>query len=78
MTDIKLSPDNKAELIGKLQDYFDHELDHELGQFDADFLVDFITKEFGNIYYNQGLHDAQAILESRIDSLVEAIAELEK
>lgn len=78
MTDIKLSADNKNELINKLQSYFEQELDYDLGQFDADFLLDFLSKEFGKIYYNQGLFDAQAILESRIESVVEAIAEIEK
>lgn len=78
MANIKLSSDNKNELVEKIQTYFAHEMDQELGQFDAEFLIDFINKEFGHIYYNQGLHDAQAILESRIDSVVEAIAEIEK
>lgn len=78
MLEIKLSSDSKTELINKLQSYFETELDQELGQFDAEFLIDFISKEFGKIYYNQGLYDAQAILESRIESVVEAIAEIEK
>lgn len=78
MSDIKLSLESKNELVDKLQSYFESELDQELGQFDAEFLIDFIAKEFGKIFYNQGLYDAQAILESRIESVVEAIAEIEK
>lgn len=78
MSNIKLSEQNKTELIDKLQSYFEQELEQELGQFDAEFLLDFISKEFGKIYYNQGLYDAQAILESRIESVVEAISEIEK
>lgn len=78
MSDIKLSLESKNELVDKLQSYFESELEQELGQFDAEFLIDFISKEFGKIYYNQGLYDAQAILESRIESVVEAIAEIEK
>lgn len=78
MSDIKLSLESKNELVSKLQSYFDNELEQELGQFDAEFLIDFISREFGKIYYNQGLYDAQAILESRIETVVEAIAEIEK
>ena len=78
MSNLKLSEQNKTELVDKLQSYFERELDQELGQFDAEFLLDFISKEFGKIYYNQGLYDAQAILESRIESVVEAISEIEK
>ncbi len=54
------------------------ELDLELGQFDADFLIDFISKEMGSLYYNQGLYDAQAVLVDRMDSLTDAIYQLEK
>ncbi len=78
MSNLKLSEQNKTELVDKLQSYFERELEQELGQFDAEFLLDFISKEFGKIYYNQGLYDAQAILESRIESVVEAISEIEK
>lgn len=78
MSEIKLSSQHKAELTDKLQAYFERELDVELGQFDAEFLLDFIAKECGQVFYNQGLYDAQAILESRIESVVEAIAEIEK
>lgn len=78
MTTITLSNDNKTHLLNKLQQYFEMELDYDLGQFDAEFLVDFISKEFGRIYYNQGLYDAQAVLESRIETVVEAISEIEK
>lgn len=78
MTTITLSNDNKTHLLNKLQQYFEMELDYDLGQFDAEFLVDFISKELGRIYYNQGLYDAQAVLESRIETVVEAISEIEK
>jgi uncharacterized protein (DUF2164 family) len=50
----------------------------ELGQFDADFLLDFISKEIGASYYNQGLYDAQALLVDRMDSLSDAIYQLEQ
>ena len=78
MTSITLSEQNKADIIDKLHRYFSDELDRELGQFEAEFLIDFISKELGSVYYNQGLYDAQAILEKRLDSIVEAIAEIEK
>ena len=55
-----------------------HELEVELGQFDADFLLDFISNEMGNHYYNQGLYDAQAVLVDRMDALNDAIYQLEK
>lgn len=78
MARITLSEDKKALLIDKLQRYFELELDYELGQFDADFLLDFISKECGAVYYNQGLQDARSIIEQKVELIGEAIYEIEQ
>ncbi|MEO9945027.1 DUF2164 domain-containing protein [Paraglaciecola sp.] len=78
MSKIEFSPQQKQQIIAKLQRYMSTELDIELGQFDADFLIDFISKEMGSLYYNQGLYDAQAVLVERMDSFTDAIYQLEK
>ena len=78
MAQIILSEDKKTQLIDKLQRYFESELDYELGQFDADFLLDFISKEFGAVYYNQGLKDARDIIEQKVELIGEAIYEIEQ
>ena len=56
----------------------EQELDIELGQFDAEFLLDFVSKEMGATFYNQGIYDAQALLQSKIETLSDAFYELEK
>jgi uncharacterized protein (DUF2164 family) len=76
MTKITLDSAIKQQLIDKLQDYFEQELQVSLEQFDADFLLDFIAKEMGCHFYNQGLTDAQAILSDRIELVKESIEEL--
>ena len=78
MTDIKFTSEEKAVLVDKIQRYFRDELDTDMGQFDAEFLLDFFSAEAGVYYYNRGLFDAQAVLEKRLDSLTGAIAEMEK
>ncbi|MBE1298382.1 MAG: DUF2164 family protein [Alteromonadaceae bacterium] len=75
---IRFSESQKHTLVTKLQRYFEDELDSEIGQFDAEFLLDFISKEMGTYYYNQGVKDSQAVLASRIEDVTEAIFELEK
>ena len=75
---IDFSNEEKEAMVAKLQRYFSDELDQEISQFDADFLLDFFAEEIGKLFYNRGLYDAQAILESRMDNIVEAISELEK
>lgn len=78
MTAIKFSKDEKTLIVRRIQLYFREELDQEIGQFDAEFLLDFFAEEVGAFFYNRGLYDAQAVLEKRLDSIAEAIYELEK
>lgn len=78
MTDVTFSPADRAHLIQKLQTYMDTELKIDIGRFDAEFLLDFVSREFGAYYYNQGLYDAQAVVTSRVTELGEAIAMLER
>lgn len=78
MAQITFSKDEKEHLVRKLQSYFESELDQSLGQFEADFLLDFISKEIGSYHYNQGLKDAQAVISMKIDDVTEAIDEIIK
>ena len=78
MPTVEFSKEEKEVIIRKIQIYFKKELDQEIGQFDAEFLLDFFSEEVGAYYYNRGLYDAQTILESRLESITEAIYEIEK
>ena len=78
MSEIRFSPEERESICRRIQIYFQEELDQEIGQFDAGFLLDFFAEEIGPSFYNRGLYDAQAILESRMEQVAEAIYELEK
>lgn len=78
MSEIKFSNEEKDVIIKKIKLYFSEELDQEIGQFDAGFLLDFFADEIGTYFYNRGLYDAQAILEERLDNIKDAIFEIEK
>lgn len=78
MPDITFSKEEKEVITKKIQLYFREELNQEIGQFDAQFLLDFFAEEVGAYFYNRGLYDAQAILERRLEDLSEAIYDLEK
>lgn len=78
MSEITFSKEEREILIRKLKTYFEEELDQDLGQFECEFLLDFISAEIGACYYNRGIMDAQALLASRIDDITEAFHELEK
>tara|TARA_E500000305_G_C3832328_1_gene147925 strand:- start:204 stop:458 length:255 start_codon:yes stop_codon:yes gene_type:complete len=78
MEDLKLTSEEKAVLVPKLIAYLGDELDVEAGQFDAEFLLDFLTKEAGAVLYNRGLEDAHAALAKHIDSFADVVYALEK
>lgn len=77
MPDIGFSKDEKAALVRKIQLYFNEELGQQIGQFDAEFLIDFVSRELGAYYYNRGLQDAQATLAAKLDDVQDAIYQLE-
>ena len=78
MSKIEFSIEQRESMVQKLQSYFDSELDQELEQFDAEFLLDFFAKDIGAHFYNRGLHDARAIFESRVESIDDEIYAIEK
>jgi len=78
VAEIKFSDEEKKAIGLKVQRYVEEELDLEIGQFDAEFLLDFFSREIGEYFYNRGLYDAQAVLETKIEEIGEAIMQLEK
>jgi uncharacterized protein (DUF2164 family) len=75
---ISFTKEQRSELTEQLQAYFRDELDQELGTFEAEFLLQFIAKEIGPYFYNQGLYDAQAMVSKSIESVVESVYTIEK
>ena len=61
-----------------IQDYMQDELDVEIGQFDSEFLIDFITEKLGPIYYNKGVEDAKSLVERRMLEVSEELYEIEQ
>jgi len=78
MAEIQFSVEERAVVLEKLQKYCSDELDRELGNLEAECLLDFIGREIGPHIYNRALYDAQTIVHTRAELLGEAIVELEK
>jgi len=72
------SREMKDELIQQIQAYFTSEMGQELGNFEAEFLLDFFSENLGPHYYNQAIRDVQTHLSGYVDTLNERIDELEK
>ncbi|WP_444922263.1 DUF2164 domain-containing protein [Microbulbifer sp. CnH-101-G] len=78
MSTIELEERRKLELIEKIRGYLSKEFELEIGSFEAEFFIDFLAKEMGAEFYNQGLHDAQVIVSSKLEDICDAIYEMEK
>ncbi|TOM81045.1 DUF2164 domain-containing protein [Vibrio parahaemolyticus] len=75
---IKLERAQKEILASAIQDYMQDELSIEIGQFDSEFLIDFITDKLGAVYYNKGVEDAKAVIERRMLEMSDELYEIEQ
>jgi uncharacterized protein (DUF2164 family) len=75
---IRLPKEDKDQIIDKLKDYFSSERSEEIGDLAAGNLLDFILKEIGPYFYNQGVKDSKEMLEQKMISLEEDIQSLER
>jgi uncharacterized protein (DUF2164 family) len=66
---IELSKEARQDAIASIQRYFKENLESEIGNMDAGFLLGFILEEIGPSVYNQGVADAQARIQARVGEL---------
>ncbi|MEM6337060.1 MAG: DUF2164 domain-containing protein [Bacteroidota bacterium] len=78
MPAIQLSSAAREAIRDALITYCREELDHDIGRLEAVLMTDFLTEEIAPFYYNQGLYDAQRAIDARIDSLKDAVFDLEQ
>ena len=78
MSKIAFSAGEKAEIVEGIKLYFAADLEQEIGSFDAEFLLEFFAETIGGRFYNRGLHDALAALDTRLDGIKDAVYALEK
>jgi len=78
MSKITFTTEQKNLIVQKIQLYFNDELDQDIGAFDAEFLLDFFSENIGAFYYNQGLLDAETIINKKLDDISDALYEIEK
>ena len=75
---INISRRNKDKIIQDLQEWFQENLDQEIGNLDAEFLTDFFTENVGGLYYNQALKDVHTLIYEKTESLADSIYDLTK
>jgi uncharacterized protein (DUF2164 family) len=78
MTDMKLDTDSRARLAEQIKRFLDRELDVEIGNMDAERLIDFLLPSLGARFYNLGLKEAQTLIARKADDINDEIYALEK
>ena len=66
---IELSKEEIAAIVPSLQKYFLEELEFELSDMRARFLLDYFLKEVGPFAYNKGVGDAEAYFRAKVEDL---------
>ena len=75
---INISRRNKDKIIQDLQEWFQENLDQEIGSLDAEFLTEFFTENVGGLYYNQALTDVHTLIYEKTELLADSIYDLTK
>lgn len=66
---ITLEPDARKQALASIKQYVSENLEQELGDLQAGFLLDYVLKEIGPSIYNRAIQDAQAWLQDRVSDL---------
>ncbi len=78
MEAIEFTTEEKAAIVVKIKEYFETELDQDIGQFEAEFLLGFFADEIGPYFYNKGLFDARVVLQTNLANIDEGLYAIEK
>lgn len=66
----ELSKEKRAELIGKVKQFFEDERDEEIGDLAAGAVLDFMLEKLGNEIYNEGVKDSYSYMNDKIIDLL--------
>lgn len=66
---IELTKQQTQEVVASLRRYFDQELEQEISEMRAKFLLEYFLKEIAPMVYNQGVKDAEAYFRAKIEDL---------
>ena len=70
---LTLPDDARKQEIASLRRYFDEELEQDIGDLKADMVLDFILAEIAPTVYNQGIQDAQRLMQERVTEMDAAL-----
>ena len=66
---IELSKQEREAIIPSMQKFFREELEQDLSEMRASFLLDYILKEIAPCAYNKGVKDSESYFRNKIEDL---------
>jgi uncharacterized protein (DUF2164 family) len=66
---IELSKTEKADIIFSIQKFFREELETEISEVSAGFLLNYFMKEIAPFAYNNGVKDAESYFRGKVEDL---------
>ncbi|WP_409270136.1 DUF2164 domain-containing protein [Neobacillus sp. SCS-31] len=75
---ITFSKQQKDQLIADIQEYFIKERGEELGNLEAEGLLEFFKTELGPYFYNEGIKQSRKVAEEKMAQLEEELFLLER
>lgn len=75
---IEIPREKQQRLVAELREYFDRNMEEELGDLKAMLLLDFCVERIGPVIYNQAIADARAFMADKVADLDGTLYEPEK
>ena len=66
---LTLPKEQKEKAAILIKEYFEEELDTEIGLLRAGFFVDFLSEQIGKYFYNKGIADCSTYMEEKVEDL---------
>ncbi|PYI54636.1 DUF2164 domain-containing protein [Paenibacillus flagellatus] len=78
MIPIKLTKEERAEIVKDVQAFFEEERSETIGDLAAEHILDFMMKAIGPYVYNKALSDARGLINERVNQIEDDLYALEK
>ena len=74
---MEIQDDIRKRMVASIRRYYEQEMEEEIGDLQAGFLLDYLLKEIAPTVYNQAIADAQAWMLARVEDLEGSLYEPE-
>jgi uncharacterized protein (DUF2164 family) len=67
---IKLTKEQRTDMVSSIKRYFKHEREEEVGDLGAGLILDFVIEKLAPEFYTQGVSDSSRYMSDRIEDMM--------